>query len=549
MVCLSVRRVSLYWALRQRHVSTFDVQKLTMNDLLDLSGITSGPVLVSGADRPAIITFKSKLNKRIPFPAGTRGFLYFQPGPDHAPIAGNIRFRLLPSPCFQEFARGVDLSVHEGAHTPWQIPLASVLKSKIAYAAIATSLLRDDLVCETLLSQRESYSTNTANRSQIIHSLDQLFVLDLQQRAVHIIVASGPEMLKLKFVMPIDSRGNHNIHPWFGTCLCYLHVLIIDEANTGKVICSFEATTSPAGNAAIAIRLQEVIEPIQYADPDYDGYLPLPQVGRLLPTVTGKPKLHALSHRHNYFVAYRALIKSSGSSIAGYVSPIMTDAGRELLSGSRRRIRRFNPVFFTSADVIDLSNQIRSKFYFTSQHSQDRGVFQPQYCEHYKLAFPPHTLGYVYFHPHLDPICSSLRFRVIQESTGPKSAFDVGNDLLSPNGLPWEAPISRLFTSTCGPPLQDMIAREGLMSMFECKQIISNIPKPRLKVQALGDVVMLRLAAVRIVLHLGKGLDLLRISIRHPWKFAAKILKQSSKAHEGYGPLQPPTFSKYMHMH
>jgi hypothetical protein len=327
------------------------------------------------------------------------------------------------------------------------------------------------------------------------------------------------------------------------------HVLIIDEANTGKVICSFEATISSAGNAAIAIRLQEIIEPIQYADLDYDGCLPLPRVGQLLPTVTGKPKLHALNHRGNYSVAYRALIKSSGASIAGYVPPIMTNAGPELLSGSRRRIRRLSPAFFTSADVVDLSNQTRSKVYFTSQHFQDRGVFQPQYCEHYKLAFPPHTFGYFYFHPHLDPICSTLRFRVIQEPTSSQAAFDVGHDLLSPNGLPWEAPISRVFTSTCGPPLQDMIAREGLMSMSECKQIISNIPKPRLKVQALGDVAMLRLAAVRVVLHLGKGLDLLRISIRHPWKFAAKILKQSSKAHEGYGSLQPPTFSMYMHMH
>jgi hypothetical protein len=57
------------------------------------------------------------------------GFLYYDPGPVFAPIAGEVRFRIVHSGLPGDFEHGHDLMA-EGRPVPWRIPLAGVLRNK-----------------------------------------------------------------------------------------------------------------------------------------------------------------------------------------------------------------------------------------------------------------------------------------------------------------------------------------------------------------------------------------------------------------------------------
>jgi hypothetical protein len=200
----------------QRRISTLDANRLSRRDLLDLSGRVARTLRITGVEAVGSLKFRVSHKKSIPFPAHARGFLYFRPGPEHAPLAGEIRFRCVPTSLPEDFATGTDLYMDYDPTIPWFISLHAALKSRTMYTGIAISLLRDNLVSESLKSQAAMWKTRHSLKHPMIHSLDQHFVVDFQQRSVSLNIGTEKRLLRLDFRMPIDERGSSNVLPWRG---------------------------------------------------------------------------------------------------------------------------------------------------------------------------------------------------------------------------------------------------------------------------------------------------------------------------------------------
>jgi hypothetical protein len=213
-------RLPLRYAVNRRHVSTFNVSKLTEDDFLDLSGKRRHQLQISTFGPRARLNFRCEgtVERFVPFPVHTRGFLYFRPGPEHAPIAGELRFRQTSSSSPEQFAEGHDLHMDIYPDIPWSVTLNSVLKSRHDYVPIAASLLQDELIGEKLLYEaRNSLISPRAPKRSLIHSLGQSFVLDLQIRQPMMTIAHGSEQVRFGFNLPADGRHGLRLLPWTGT--------------------------------------------------------------------------------------------------------------------------------------------------------------------------------------------------------------------------------------------------------------------------------------------------------------------------------------------
>jgi hypothetical protein len=214
-------------AVNRRHVSTFDISKLSEDDFLDLSGKRGYYLQILTLQQRARLNFRRELFKdndgphgtrTVPFPAQTRGFLYFTPGPEHAPIAGELRFRRTCSSSPEHFAEGHDLHMDIDPDIPWTVPLNSILKSRHEYVSIAASLLQDGLVSEEQQHEaRNSSISSTAPKRPVIHSLGQPFVLDLQIQQILMTIAYESNQLRFQLKLPADRRHGLMLLPWTGT--------------------------------------------------------------------------------------------------------------------------------------------------------------------------------------------------------------------------------------------------------------------------------------------------------------------------------------------
>jgi hypothetical protein len=81
------------------------------------------------------VSYKHQDHKLVPFLAGTKGILYFRDRASTHPLAGDIRFRILPIDTVHDwssvdpaelFARGHDL-LDDTGFRPWLISLVSII--------------------------------------------------------------------------------------------------------------------------------------------------------------------------------------------------------------------------------------------------------------------------------------------------------------------------------------------------------------------------------------------------------------------------------------
>jgi hypothetical protein len=174
------------------------------------------------SNEPSDIYYKAIGKNRIPFPTEARGFFYFHPGPSYAPIAGELRFRVVPTGSPTDFNQGHDLLAINQC-LPWSIPLATLLSFK-GYSGLA-SLLKCHFMptlSSVLERVKEDKLQKARTNSTIIHALGQPLFTRVDQISITHCIAKGEELGEPRsWCMFSDHRGQgktaRRFAPYTGT--------------------------------------------------------------------------------------------------------------------------------------------------------------------------------------------------------------------------------------------------------------------------------------------------------------------------------------------
>jgi hypothetical protein len=197
-----------------RNIFTLIPSKLVYEDLIRLAPKQQSTIHVrytntsesaTGASvrlRYHVYRDTSGREKRDSFPP-VSGFLYYKPGPDHAPIAGEVRFRIVASTKPRDFDDGHDLML-PGKPVPWAIPLARLAPSpRNGYKPLLELLVSEDgpgalppSTIEVLCNKDKRPSAFVSQRSVVLHSLQQCFYWDTQMDAIHLYVAHNNRLIR-----------------------------------------------------------------------------------------------------------------------------------------------------------------------------------------------------------------------------------------------------------------------------------------------------------------------------------------------------------------
>jgi hypothetical protein len=181
-------------------VSTLNPSECRTQDILDLSEVREKYLSLEGLPRVCNCRFAYKwlydrtMGKTllIPFPPGSKGIFYFNDRSSVHPVAGDVRFRVLPVDEVEDwssvnmadlFARGHDLVDHSGLQ-PWRIALMHILRS-------GPAPLRDFMRAKGYISSaaeeemRRFASTGaklgSCKAEHIVERVTDPFILDLSQ--------------------------------------------------------------------------------------------------------------------------------------------------------------------------------------------------------------------------------------------------------------------------------------------------------------------------------------------------------------------------------
>jgi hypothetical protein len=204
-----------------RLLSTLDPARLSLEDFLDVSGRLQATCPVPSFTRSALIGYghaldpDEKKSKRRGFPPQTQGFLYFVPGPPHAPAAGEIRFRVTGSADPAAFEGGHDL-VSARTTLPWRISLSAIVH-EVGYSPFL-HLLRDNDQCvqgplvQALLASAQLRSSVR----NIVHSAGQPFYVNFSSPRFDLWVASGDQLFPFSVAVAQDQRKGAPRAPYQG---------------------------------------------------------------------------------------------------------------------------------------------------------------------------------------------------------------------------------------------------------------------------------------------------------------------------------------------
>jgi hypothetical protein len=160
--------------------------------------------------------------KNIPFPAGTRGFLYYLtphdlPDPARS-IAGQVRFRLTTSHLPESFAGGVDLSQPDGL--PWCIPLhhiahSSNMKALLRKLTTRTKGVDPPLVSKDTIERCKRLFDPGKLYKRTLYSLGQPFPVKLNATSVDLFIVPSkcdrliPLTILAEFLGPYQVSKSH----------------------------------------------------------------------------------------------------------------------------------------------------------------------------------------------------------------------------------------------------------------------------------------------------------------------------------------------------
>ncbi|THH18296.1 hypothetical protein EW146_g2673 [Bondarzewia mesenterica] len=210
-----------------RLVRALDPQHITASDFHDISGLLAASYTfeLEGSDTSserAHIRYESVKEKRLPFPSGTHGFLYYL-SPHGDMTEGQIRFRITQDCKPSSFVGGRDLTFSSGL--PWHLPL-HLLRGSTTSGLLC--LLSEDLVAKDTTPPTEDGTDidvqlprrRTAN--PVIMEFGQLFSLDFSKGKYTLWIKIGRQHLEIvRIVNPLASyRDSGWSSPYDGVALC-----------------------------------------------------------------------------------------------------------------------------------------------------------------------------------------------------------------------------------------------------------------------------------------------------------------------------------------
>ncbi|THU88752.1 hypothetical protein K435DRAFT_969370 [Dendrothele bispora CBS 962.96] len=124
-----------------------------------------------------------------------------------------------------------------------------------------------------------------------------------------------------------------------------------------------------------------------------------------------------------------------------------------------------------SKDLMDFSNLKTPLLYFNSVGY----IIGYTYIGKRLRPFPPNTRGFLYFHQSstLPSITKSIRLRLCEDP----SKFNESQDLLAPDGNPWDLSLFQLMNQKNAKPFVEELVREGYITEEElelCRNIMKN---------------------------------------------------------------------------
>ncbi|KII92941.1 hypothetical protein PLICRDRAFT_37749 [Plicaturopsis crispa FD-325 SS-3] len=260
--------------LRRCTISTVHPARLTSSDYHDLSGAVEAHFMQQG-QLVARLPYIQKNKGFIPFPDGTRGFLYYQP---HVPkhMAGAIRFRVTDSADAVGFCEGRDLVRPRG--DPWGLPILSICRN-VTTAGLRDILLRDGFLDRQTLQNIADFKLDRAfTRYNVVPSLGHEFYVDFA-----------------KTCFSIQAVGDEVIQPYNTRVLG--DVSIKGSPYTGFAVCCFERA-GPHEPRGLVLRVLRILEPVTCVVDGYQG-LPMPVEGDLVRMKDGSPRIWNLDKPYN----------------------------------------------------------------------------------------------------------------------------------------------------------------------------------------------------------------------------------------------------------
>jgi hypothetical protein len=233
----------------RRNLSTLNPARMTHADYVDLSG--------RGRIHGATFWTPRKAGSEVElhFPSQTQGFFYYVPGPAHAPVAGEVRFRITSNAEPASFEHGHDLLLpHSPA--PWRIPLIAIIQRKQNYALMFEQLRKDGAIGDDLVAHlREEMSPVIRRTMHIVHSLGQPFHHEIAKHCIQLRVAAGNVLsASVNVGLPREYSGTYvggasGLQCFGGGANMY-------TARLGHILCCFEPIIRN-GRQALALRVLE----------------------------------------------------------------------------------------------------------------------------------------------------------------------------------------------------------------------------------------------------------------------------------------------------
>ncbi|KAJ6518572.1 hypothetical protein DFH09DRAFT_1098400 [Mycena vulgaris] len=235
---------------KKRPVSTLDPSRIIRADHLDLSQRGEVAIQLACSLRSGRLVYTYATpggpTRRIGFPHGTRGFLYYHHSdPPAGPLEGCLRFRITSDNSPASFAHGQDFLGRSGL--PWKILLAKLFRRASAIRP-RTTLFR----------------------------LDSTFLLKFSSKLVLTLVADVVHTLGLQSLCT-EHGPDGTFFPW-----------------TGSAVARLKRSTLPehARRRVLHVRIVKIVQPVDCAVPGYTGRLVRPEEGQLFTVRTrgGPPK-------------------------------------------------------------------------------------------------------------------------------------------------------------------------------------------------------------------------------------------------------------------
>ncbi|TBU22218.1 hypothetical protein BD311DRAFT_770818 [Dichomitus squalens] len=284
-----------------RKVYTLDPTKLTPSDYVDFSTLGQPYVTLvtqtsnlENASNALLERLSATINARGfrdgRFPPNTAGFLYYHTPPYSPPLAGEVRFRITPSPDPSSFSEGSDLLMEHGVS--WRIPLLSTAETGVKrYTGLHALLLQDGLVTPQLLDIAVSAANSVAKTGRgrkicihttaLVSSFGQGCSLRLGEYNGTCLTIGKNTVVKKH----VESLAQFRVPDGIGGVQYFPY--------QGSMICCFEPSTLPehAGRRVVVLRVLRLLDsdPIRPVPPPNKHEYPLsalkPREGQLLMTI------------------------------------------------------------------------------------------------------------------------------------------------------------------------------------------------------------------------------------------------------------------------